>query len=158
MELPSSLGSKSIVPMSSYVAGVLQPERAGIALNYNIADNVVNYLLDSVMQIVKKPAVAAHMTKSTSPVTGPRFSVPEEDKWIEDMLFNNAILEKKYSAKDKPVYDDGVIFSRGSNSNLSGGNVGHQLNMYSSRRSRPRGSSKILKGVTLGSRAAVVVA
>ena len=83
--------------MPRYVAGVLQPERAGIALNYNIADNVVNYLLDSVMQIVKKPALAAHMTKFTPPVTGPRFSVPEEDKWIEDMLFNIAILEKKYS-------------------------------------------------------------
>ena len=101
MESSPSLVSTSVVQKSSsvlnrpsFVSGVLQPE---LALTHDIAEGVVDCLLDSVVEIANKHDFAAEATKQA--------------EWVENMLVNIAKLEERYSAKYKPVDDDGIIFS-----------------------------------------------
>ena len=44
----------------------------------------------------EKLAVAAHVTKITSPVSDPRIHVSEEEKWTEDLSVDIVKLEEKY--------------------------------------------------------------
>ena len=49
----------------------------------------------------EKLAVAAHVTKITSPVSDPRIHVSEEEKWTEDLSVYIVKLEEKYGALHK---------------------------------------------------------
>ena len=63
----------------------------------------------------EKLAVAAHVTKLTSPVSDPRIHVSEEEKWTEDLSVNIVKLEEKYDAKYKPWAVRCQPFRRGCN-------------------------------------------
>jgi len=99
-----SLVSTSVVPKSSsvltrpsFVSGVLQPELVGAALTHDIAEGVVDCLLDAVVEIANKTDFAAKVAKDA--------------EWVENMLLNIAKLEERYNAKSKPGGDDGAIYS-----------------------------------------------
>ena len=99
-----SLVSTSVVPMSSsvltrpsFVSGVLQPELVGAALTHDIAEGVVDCLLDAVVEIANKADFAANAAKDA--------------EWVENMLLKIAKLEEQYNAKSKPGGDDGAIYS-----------------------------------------------
>ena len=49
----------------------------------------------------EKLAVAAHVTKITSPVSDPRIHVSEEEKWTEDLSADIVKLEEKYGVLHK---------------------------------------------------------
>ena len=73
MESSPSLVSTSVVPKSSsvltrpsFVSGVLQPELVGAALTHDIAEGVVDCLLDAVMEIANKDDFAANAAKDIS--------------------------------------------------------------------------------------------
>ena len=104
MESSPSLVSTSVVQKSSsvltrpsFVSGVLQPELVGAALTHDIAEGVVDGLLDAVVEIANKTDFAENVAKDA--------------EWVENMLVNIAKLEERYSAKYKPVEDDGIIYS-----------------------------------------------
>ena len=62
----------------------------------------------------EKLAVAAHVTKLTSPVSDPRIHVSEEEKWTEDLSVNIVKLEEKYGVLYKFEAIRCLLFSRGS--------------------------------------------
>ena len=95
----------------SYVAGVLQPELVGAALSHNIADEVVNHVLESVVKTAKQPAPVVDVTKWASPVTGPCTPVSKVEVWLEDMVVAIDNLEVAYGAKYKPIEEGGVVHS-----------------------------------------------
>ena len=104
MESSPSLVITSVVPKSSsvltrpsFVSGVLQPELVGAALTHDIAEGVVDCLLDAVVEIANKTDFAAKVAKDA--------------EWVENMLLNIAKLEERYNAKSKPGGDDGAIYS-----------------------------------------------
>ena len=104
MESSPSLDITSVVPKSSsvltrpsFVPGVLQPELVGAALTHDIAEGVVDSLLDAVMEIANKDDFAANAAKDA--------------EWVENMLLKIAKLEEQYNAKSKPGGDDGAIYS-----------------------------------------------
>ena len=104
MESTSDCASKCVVPIPSsvltrpsFVSGVLQPELVGAALTHDIAEGVVDGLLDAVVEIANKTDFAENVAKDA--------------EWVENMLVNIARLEERYSAKYKPVEDDGIIYS-----------------------------------------------
>ena len=89
--------SSSVLTRPSFASGVLQPELVGAALTHDIAESVVDCLLDAVVEIGNKTDFAAKVAKDA--------------EWVENMLLNIAKLEERYSAKYKPVEDDGIIYS-----------------------------------------------
>ena len=104
MESSPSLVSTSVVPKSSsvltrpsFVSGVLQPELVGAALTHDVAEGVVDCLLDAVVESANKTDFAANAAKDA--------------EWVENMLLNIAKLEEQYNAKSKPGGDDGAIYS-----------------------------------------------
>ena len=89
--------SSSVLTRPSFVSGVLQPELVGAALTHDIAEGVVDCLLDAVVEIANKTDFAAKVAKDA--------------EWVENMLLNIAKLEERYNAKSKPGGDDGAIYS-----------------------------------------------
>ena len=89
--------SSSVLTRPSFVPGVLQPELVGAALTHDIAEGVVDCLLDAVVEIANKADFAAKVAKDA--------------EWVENMLLNIAKLEERYNAKSKPGGDDGTIYS-----------------------------------------------
>ena len=104
MELSPSLVSTSVVQKSSsvltrpsFVSGVLQPELVGAALTHDIAEGVVDGLLDAVVEIANKTDFAANVAKDA--------------EWVENMVDNISKLEEKYNAKYKPIAEGDIIYS-----------------------------------------------
>ena len=89
--------SSSVLTRPSFVPGVLQPELVGAALTHDVAEGVVDCLLDAVVEIANKTDFAAKVAKDA--------------EWVENMLLNIAKLEERYNAKSKPGGDDGTIYS-----------------------------------------------
>ena len=89
--------SSSVLTRPSFVSGVLQPELVGAALTHDVAEGVVDCLLDAVVEIANKTDFAAKVAKDA--------------EWVENMLLNIAKLEERYNAKSKPGGDDGTIYS-----------------------------------------------
>ena len=89
--------SSSVLTRPSFASGVLQPELVGAALTQDIAEGVVDCLLEAVVEIANKADFAANVAKDA--------------EWVENMTDNISKLEEKYNAKYKPISEGGIIYS-----------------------------------------------
>ena len=95
-------------------AGVPQPELAGAPRGEALTSRTTSSTRVPVREFEEKLAVAAHVTKLTSPVSDPRIHVSEEEKWTEDLSVDIVKLEEKYGVLHKSGAIRCQLFSRGS--------------------------------------------